>query len=335
MPSSESPSLVTGATGFIGGHLAERLLAMGQPLRLLVRDPSRLSPLLRNGAEIIQGNLEDADSLLPAVQGARRIFHCAANVRTWDLPQNYHAVNVAGLGHLLGAIEQTGQRPHRFVHLSSVDVYGFPKTPCNEDCPTNGSDFAYGQSKLQGELLLREQAARMHLPYSVLRPTNVMGARSPFIQRIGDELRRGLMLTIHGGVEDCGFLAVDNLVDGMLWAAQAEAALGQCYNVADPEAISWRRFLDDFRAGIQGKGVILDLPYGLANAVAAVIEAPYRWLGSTREPLLHRILVRIFGRTCGHRADRIAAVGCPVGRVSYAQAMRESIAWYRESGAGA
>ncbi|MHB1581563.1 MAG: SDR family oxidoreductase, partial [Acidithiobacillus sp.] len=62
MPSSESPSLVTGATGFIGGHLAERLLAMGQPLRLLVRDPSRLSPLLRNGAEIIQGNLEDADS---------------------------------------------------------------------------------------------------------------------------------------------------------------------------------------------------------------------------------------------------------------------------------
>ena len=105
--------------------------------------------------------------------------------------------------------------------------------------------------------------------------------------------------------------------------------------MADPEAISWHRFLDDFRAGIQGKGVVLDLPYGLVNAVAALIEAPYRWLGSTREPLLHRLLVRIFGRTCGHLADRIATAGCPVGRVSYAQAMRESIAWYRESGAGA
>ncbi|HTJ89025.1 MAG TPA: hypothetical protein VL356_02440, partial [Acidocella sp.] len=99
----------------------------------------------------------------------------------------------------------------------------------------------------------------------------------------------------------------------------------------DPEPVSWARFIADLRAGIGGRGVVLNLPYALADAVAMALETPWRILRLQNEPLLHRLLVRIFGRTCGHDTSRLAAAGAPLGRVGYAEAMRRSAAWYREN----
>jgi nucleoside-diphosphate-sugar epimerase len=157
-----------------------------------------------------------------------------------------------------------------------------------------------------------------------------MGPGSPFIERVGRELQNGLMLRVSGGHADAGFLYVDNLVDCLLWAGQSTNAHNEVFNVTDPIPVTWRRVLDDLRQGIGGKGWIVDLPYPLAYAVAAAIELPYRLLSTAREPLLHRLVVDIFGRTCGHSAGKLASAGCPVGRVGYAQAMAESVAWFKE-----
>jgi nucleoside-diphosphate-sugar epimerase len=321
--------LVTGATGFVGSHLAWRLRCEGARLKLLVRDPAKVPPFLCEQEDIIQGDLTDAATLAPAVQGAEWVFHCAANVSTWDRQEQYEAVNVTGVRHLLQAIEAQTIRPQRLVHVSTVDVYGLPAHACDERNPTRPPGFGYGDSKLRGERLLQEQAQRLNLPYVILRPTNVMGPGSPFIERIGQELRGGLMLRVGGGATDVGFLYVENLVDCLLWAAQAPQAVGEVYNVADPEVISWRRFLADLRQGIGGQGWIIDLPYPVAHAAAALVETPYRLLRIRSEPLLHRMLVKMFGRTCGHSAVKLAAAGCPVGRVPYAQAMAASIAWFQ------
>ncbi|OCX75589.1 NAD-dependent epimerase/dehydratase family protein [Acidithiobacillus thiooxidans] len=320
--------LVTGASGFIGSHLAERLISQGKKVRLLVRNPLRLNIPLRLATQIYAGDLEKTETLHAAVKDVDTVFHCAANVSTWDHPKNYEKTNVEGLGHLLDAISESGTMPRRFVHLSTVDVYGFPRNPCDESCPTRAPGFGYGNSKLRGEALLRARAQAMALPFVILRPTNVMGPRSPFIERIGHELRSGLMLTIHRGKVDAGFLYVGNLVDTMLWAADAHQAAGETFNVNDPSQITWRRFLEDFRSGIQGKGWTINLPYGIANTAASLIESPYRWLGLRQEPLLHRLLVRLFGRSCGHSAAKLAAAGAPVGKVDYDQAMAQSINWY-------
>lgn len=325
---TDKPILVTGATGFIGSHLAERLISQGKTVRLLVRNPQRLGIPLRMSTQLCAGDLEKPETLHAAVKDVEVVFHCAANVSTWDQPENYEKTNVAGLGHLLDAIADSDTLPRRFVHLSTVDVYGFPVNPCDESCPPRAPGFGYGDSKLRGEAVLRARAQGMTLPFVILRPTNVMGPRSPFIERIGHELRSGLMLTIHQGKVDAGFLYVDNLVDNMLWAADAPQAVGETFNVNDPAQITWQRFLQDFRHGIHGKGWTIHLPYGIANAAASVIESPYRWLGLRQEPLLHRLLVRIFGRSCGHSAAKLAAAGAPVGKVPYDQAMTQSIAWY-------
>ena len=322
------PVLVTGATGFVGGHLVTRLLEQGARVKLLVRDPKRLPPAQRDRVDVVQGDLTQPATLTDAARDVAWVFHCAANVQTWGRARDYEAVNVLGVRNLLDALAPHAKSLHRFVHVSTVDVYGFPRTPCDEGCAPQLPGFGYGDSKLRGELVLRDIAPKLQLPYTILRPANIMGPGSPFIERVGRELRNGLMLRVSGGRVDAGFLYVDNLIDTLLWAGLAPQAKNEVFNVLDPQSVTWRQLLDDLRLRINGKGWIIDLPYPVAVAAGAALALPYRMLGSRREPLLHPLIVKIFGRTCGHRAAKLAAAGCSVGRVDYHQAMAESARWF-------
>lgn len=321
-------ALVTGATGFIGGHLAQRLLAEGWRVRVLVREPERLVWELRETCELATGDLADLEVLRHAVRDVQVIFHCAGNVHTWDTWEAYYAGNVQGVDNLLSAILAENPGLARLVHLSTVDVYGFPPHPCDETCTPTGGHFGYGASKWQGESLLRQTCDRADIPYTVIRPGNVIGPGSQFITRIGDELKSGLMLKVGSGRAHAGMLYIDNLLDRLLWVAQAEQAIGRCYNVRDACDVTWGEFLTRFRAAIGGRGLIIDLPFFLADAVAWLLENLHRAFLPCREPLLHRLLVRIFGRTCGHSAARIRADSGLADRIGFDEALERSVDWY-------
>ncbi|MFA5121354.1 NAD-dependent epimerase/dehydratase family protein [Zavarzinia sp.] len=319
-------ALVTGGTGFVGGHLLNRLTAEGWSVRALVRDPARLGPAAA-GIEVVTGDLGDLEALKRAVTGCEVIFHCAANVATWGRLADYMAVNRQGVANLVDAVAAAGPPLHRLVHLSTVDVYGYPVAPCDETAPLDGAGFPYGESKLAGEILLRTRAATLGLPVTVLRPANIMGPQSQFVARIGAELRNGLMLMIDGGRANSGFTDVDNLLDLMLWAAEAEAARGECFNVRDQCDVDWATLLTRLRSLIGGRGRILDLPFAVAEASARALELAYR-LRPGREPLLHRLLVRMFGRTCGHSAEKIRRASGLRDRIDFDAAMARSAAWF-------
>lgn len=321
-------ALVTGATGFIGGHLARHLLRSGWRTRVLVREPARLPADVRAIAEIAMGHLGDADSLRAAVKDVAVVFHCAANVRTWDSWQAYRDVNVSGVGNLIAAVAAANPRLARLVHFSSVDVYGFPEQPCDEECPSPALPFAYCDTKREGEALVHSQCRREGLPYTVLRPANVIGPGSQFVARIGAALHSGVMLTIDGGRANAGLLQVDNLSDWALWAARTPLTVGRIYNVRDAYDVTWAEFVRELRRGIGGRGYLLDLPFALADAVGAGLETLHRVVLPTREPLLHRLLVRYFGRTCGHSAARLHAESSFVGRIGFEEAMAGSIRWF-------
>lgn len=319
--------LVTGATGFIGRRLAERLVTEGHRVRLLVRGSDKVAPELRRAAEIVVGDLADLDALRRAVQGASVIFHCAANVNTWDRWEAYYATNVAGVRNLLDAVVAEKVAVTRLVHVSTVDVYGFPLEPCDERRQPVPGGFGYGESKWLGESIVSEQCAAAGIPYTIIRPCNVIGPGSQFIERIGAELKSGLMLKVDGGRANAGLVYVDNLVDHLLWAACSDKARGQCYNVRDDYDVTWADFIAKLRQGIRGRGIVINLPFWLSDVAARVIEAVWRLLLPSREPLLHRLLVRIFGRTCGHDAAKIRRDAALVGQVGFDEAMERSIRW--------
>jgi nucleoside-diphosphate-sugar epimerase len=137
-------------------------------------------------------------------------------------------------------------------------------------------------------------------------------------------------LTIDGGRANAGFLDVGNLLDYMVWAAFAPHAAGQCYNVRDAYDVDWASFLRELRERIGGRGRIVDLPFGVAWAAARMLEAINGFLAPAREPMLHTLLVNMFGRTCGHSAAKIRADSGINGRVGYRESMDDSVRWYRQ-----
>ena len=325
---SRSLALVTGATGFIGRRLAEMLVEEGWSVRLLVRDPGRLAASLLSVEDIVVGDLLDENVVGRAVRNTNVIFHCAANVSTWDSRESYYTVNVLGVKNLMNAIARENPGLSRLVHLSTVDVYGFPVSPCDEKCMTTGSGFGYGETKLLGESLVREYGDKNNISYTIIRPANIIGPGSQFIKRIGRELKSGIMLTVDGGRANAGLVYIDNLVDDLIWAAGAAKAQGECYNVRDDYDVTWKTFLTGFRAAINGKGIIVNLPFAIADAIAWGFETLSKVFSPSREPMLHRLLVRIFGRTCGHSAEKIRIDRGRAQRVGFDEAMARSCQWF-------
>ena len=321
-------ALVTGATGFIGRRLAERLVEDGWSVRLLVRDTNKLAPTLRSIQEIVVGDLNDEEALARAVRNISVIFHCAANVSTWDTWNGYYIANVLGVKNLMNAITKEHSELSRLVHVSTVDVYGFPVSPCDEQCLTTGSHFSYGKTKLLGEWLVKEYSDRIGISYTIIRPANVIGPGSQFIERIGGELKSGIMLTVDGGVANAGLVYIDNLVDYLIWTAGAKQAEGACYNIRDNYDVTWATFLNTFRTAIGGKGIIVNLSFPIADAIAWGFETFYKAFHLSMEPMLHRLLVCFFGRTCGHSAEKIRRDSRYVAKIGFDEAMERSCHWF-------
>ncbi len=332
--SESTLALVTGASGFVGGHLASRLLREGYRVKLLLRRPQAASDVLLSHCEIIEGDLNNQAAVEAAVAECDYVFHCAANANTWDTHKSYQDANVLGVRTLLRALTKVNLSLRRLVHVSTVDVYGYPDSPCTELSATRKVGFGYGDSKLDGELLLRNRADGHNIPYVILRPANIIGPGSQFIEQINEALRTGKMLTIDKGSANAGLTYIDNLLDYLLWAAQSEDALNEVYNVRDAYDVSWLDFLTRLQELTQPRSKITNLSYRSAMLAATVLEKLYRATGRSQiEPPLHKLLVCMFGKTCGHSAEKIRAASGFSSAIGFDEAMALSVECLSEKSA--
>lgn len=221
-------ALVTGATGFIGGALARRLLKDGHEVRILVRTPSKAEALVALGAELGQGDVLDEKQMEHAMDGRDALFHCAAIV---DLVaprrKQIMGVNVEGTRTVLQAAKDAGVA--RTVYLSSVAALGLQDgVTVDEDTPHNGVyGGLYDESKHQSELVARDFAMG-GLDLVMVLPSIVLGPGDP---KTGDVILRFLRREIpalpkeEGGA---GYVHVDDLVEGIL-LAHARGRRGERY----------------------------------------------------------------------------------------------------------
>ena len=277
-------AFVTGATGFLGSHVARVLAEQGAALRLLVRPTSNLRNLAGLKAETATGDLRDGASLQKAMAGCDTVFHVAADYRLWvQDPDQMYGSNVGGTRAILEAACNNGVE--RVVYTSSVATMGFTANghPANEDSPVSLADMIghYKRSKFMAEQVAME-AARAGLHVVTVNPTTPVGEQdvkpTPTGRIVVDFLKRKFPAYVETGL---------NLVDVRECARGHIAALekgkpGQRY-ILGGENLTLKQILDQLGdiTGLPSPRV--KLPYFFALATGVVDEAiSGRLLG--REP---------------------------------------------------
>ena len=262
---------VTGATGFLGSHVARQLLARGGDLRLLIRSTSRLDNIADIAAERVVGELRDLDSLKKVMAGCEFVFHVAADYRLWSLnSQELYDSNVEGTRNILQAARDSGVR--RVIYTSSVATMGFGNNGrlTDEKSPVTLSNMIgdYKRSKFLAEQLVIE-AGRSGRNVVMVNPTTPVGERdikpTPSGQIVVDFLRRKFPVYIDTGLN---LVDVVDCAEGHLLAME-KAQPGERY-ILGGENLTLKQILDKLGAITGLPSPQVKLPYAVALAAGVV-----------------------------------------------------------------
>jgi 2-alkyl-3-oxoalkanoate reductase len=321
--------LLTGATGFLGGVLARRLLQHSVPVRVLVRAPERAAPLRALGAEQCIGDVRDPAAVLAAASGATHVVHCAALSAPWGRRSDFVDVNVGGTTNVVAAC--LAQRVRRLVHVSSPSVTfdGSDQCDLTEAAPYPARFVStYSWTKKLAEDVVRD-AAREGLDATILRPKAIFGpGDTTLVPRLLTAARQGRLRQIGDGANRVDLTYVDNVAAAIERALDAPAAAGRTYTVTNGEHPAlWevlRLLLDGCDTGPSPARALPRVSVRGALAAAALMEARARLLGG--EPALTRYAVLILART---QTYDIAAARRDLGyapEVSLAEGIERTIA---------
>jgi nucleoside-diphosphate-sugar epimerase len=268
--------LVTGATGFLGGALVERLLAHGsESIRCLVRASARAARLERLAAtqgavSLVRGSLTSPDAALAALGDADVVYHLAAG--TGGAAADLFLNSVVASKNLLEALVRRPQPP-KLVLVSSFGVYGTAGLPrgalVDEDTPLESHPEQrdlYSQAKWRQETLVREYHARHGFPLVVVRPGVIYGPGGiPISNRVGLNLA-GLFLHL-GGNNLLPLTYVDNCAEAIVVAGQRDASDGASYNVVDDDLPTCADYLRRYQSEVRPLRAVR-MPYPVTRAMS-------------------------------------------------------------------
>lgn len=268
---------VTGAGGFIGLRTLERLAETGARLRGLDLSPQGAREAEKTGATVLVGDTRDSEKVGEFCADCDTVVHAAAIVGEGGDLERYRDVNVEGTRSVLEAASATDVS--RFVHLSSVMVYGFHFPPeADEDAPLRGENNPYCQTKIESDRL----AQSMHgsnLDVLVVRPGDVYGPRcQPWVVRPIELMRQRLFALPNGGRGKLDPTYVDNLIDAIAVLLEDDRT-GEVFNVTDGRTLTAKEFFS-YHAEMLGGRWIPTAPAWLLKSAFTATAALFRALGS-------------------------------------------------------
>jgi nucleoside-diphosphate-sugar epimerase len=324
--------LVTGATGFTGGHLARYLASLGHQVWALVRaatpDATR-QQLASAGVELVDGDLKDRLSLERACAGVEVVYHIAAIYRQAGLPDaEYRAVNAEAVRTVVQAAATGGVQ--RVVHCSTVGVHGdVERPPANEDAPLRPGDI-YQATKLEGEVAAREAGRDAKIEVVVARPTGIYGPGDRRLLKLFRGVARRRFVILGSGRIFYHLTYIDDLVKGFRLCGEVPAAAGRTYILAGGEVTT----LDELIGLIAEEAHVprprLRLPvwpFWMAGAACEALCAP---LGI--EPPIYRRRVDFFTKSRAFDISRARAELGYAPQVALRDGIRRTLEWYRKAG---
>ena len=322
-------ALVTGATGFVGANVARELLREGATVRVLARPNGDRRAIEGLAVEISEGDLVDPASIRQAVQGARMVFHVAADYRLWaPRPEEIYRANVEGTRAVLQAAADAGVK--RVVYTSSVGALGIPKdgSPGTEESPVTLADMVgdYKRSKFLAEQVALD-FARRGLPVVVVNPSAPVGPwdvkPTPTGQMIVDFMRGRMVATLDTGLN---IVHVRDVARGHVLAAE-RGKPGERYILGHARGNLSLAEIFRLLAGITGgRAPRFRVPYALAWCGAAVCEGFSRVTG--RPPAVPLTAVRMARkRMYFSPAKAVRDLGLP--QTEPREALADAVAWFR------
>lgn len=290
----EEPIVVTGATGFIGQRLIERLVSSGYAPRALVLPGETVPRAWAQSVDIARGDVTDQGSVETALQGSRTVIHLAAIVGDWGAEELHRRVTVDGTAHVLRATAAHGGRA---LLASSVVVYGdaIGRDVCSEEHPHGRALGPYSRSKQAQERVAQKLEASEGLRVTIIRPANVYGPGSaPWVDSTVAQLRGGGPCLVGGGEQNAGLIYVDNLVDLFLSIAACPATVGRTYNACDDIDVTWKRYFSDL-AELCGAPPPQSIPRFVASLAASLMECSSRLMRREKRPDITHEALNLIG----------------------------------------
>ncbi|MCC7118612.1 MAG: NAD-dependent epimerase/dehydratase family protein [Anaerolineales bacterium] len=323
-------TLITGATGFLGGALLRRAKQLGWQALGLGRNPAKLNQLEDEGLSALQMDLKDQKGFSRACKGQEVVFHCAAFPAPWGNYEKFYQANVIGTRNVITACLENNVK--RLVYVSTPSVYFNYSSRLNvkESDPLPEPVTNYAATKLLAEEEV-DKAFANGLAVVTIRPRALFGPGDTVIfPRLIPRLRSGRLPILGDGENVVDLTYIENVVDALLLCAEAPTlALGKKYNISNGEPVKiWKlieRLCDELNLPRPKRKISLQI----AQSVATFLEGIYTLIPTHPEPPLTRLAV---GMLANSSTLDISAAKKDLGyqpKVSVAEGVEKFLAWWK------
>jgi nucleoside-diphosphate-sugar epimerase len=327
--------ILTGCSGFLGGHLVEAFRQHGHTVAGIIRPDSRAGSLPLPEPELFRSALDDAPRLQQAMKNADVVVHAAAKVHTHGFWRDFANVTIGGTQNVLQAAIDA--RVPRFVQISTVGVYGFPRPNSKPFRETDAYGKIhrwnyYSRAKVEAEKTVFAAHQSGRITVTVIRPTLMYGPRdSTTFDRIVAALRARRMKWIGDGQNRLSLIYVSDVARAIVLAATSPGAAGKAYNVAADEASpTQKEFLTRICELMELPLPSSTVPYNLAYATGFAGESIAHLTRYCVCPPVTRLTVLLFGGPRRFDSNRIRSELGWQPAVSFEDGISQTVEWYRK-----
>lgn len=320
---------VTGATGFLGSNLCQRLIDDGYRVSILARDAQKAKLFAGKVVKTVIGDIADKKAIAELVDGVDMVIHLVSNFRTASgPPESYQSINVDGTRVVLECAQSAGVK--RFIHCSTIGVHGHVlSTPASEESPFNPGDL-YQSTKLEAEQLVRAAIGKSPMEIVIVRPCSIYGPGDMRMHKMFKMLAKRTFLMIGPCQENFHAVYIDDIIQGFRLAMDKDGIDGETFIIGGEGYLPLKDYVAMAAKAVGKPYPFLRFPYWLFYSAAIVCEAicvPLRI-----EPPLHRRRVRFYRNNRAYDISKAHKMLGYVPRVGLEEGMRKTVAWYRENG---
>ncbi len=322
-------ALVTGGSGFTGGHLVKKLISRDINVRVLARPASKIDTLKELGAEIVTGDITDKDSVFKAVKGADKVFHITAAFREANLPdRTYWNVNYGGTKNIIEACLKHGTQ--RLVHCSTIGVTSSIKNPPADETTPYGPGDVYQESKCKAEKEVLKYIKEKNLPASIIRPCAIYGPGDFRLLKMFRMIAKKRFFMLGSGNALYHMVYVDDLASSFILASEKEEAIGEVFIIGGERYVTLNELTMLIAKEFDVPPPKIHLPYKPVEILSSVVEYIYKPL--KKEPPLYRRRVAFFKK---NRAFDISKAKKILGynpEFSLEKGIHAAAKWYIDNG---